>query len=131
MWKQCNNPYTRYEVNINVEVGNMLTKSIKKQRINNQGYKTVSLLIDKENIDDKYKISMVRVHRIVIFAFLGDPPTDNHTVDHIDQNKQNNNLSNLRWANYYEQAKNRQRIKTSSKKGNSSLAILQYDLNEN
>jgi hypothetical protein len=38
-----------------------------------------------------------RVHRIVAYAFLGDPPTDQHVVDHIDTNRQNNRPENLRW----------------------------------
>lgn len=38
-----------------------------------------------------------RVHRIVACAFLGDPPTDQHVVDHIDTNRQNNRPENLRW----------------------------------
>lgn len=38
------------------------------------------------------------VHRIVATAFLGDPPTNKHIVDHIDTNKQNNRPENLRWV---------------------------------
>lgn len=38
-----------------------------------------------------------RVHRIVAFAFLGEPPTSQHVVDHIDTNRKNNRPINLRW----------------------------------
>ncbi|MFH0759852.1 MAG: HNH endonuclease [Bacteroidota bacterium] len=38
------------------------------------------------------------VHRIVATAFLGEPPSDKHVVDHIDTNKQNNRPENLRWV---------------------------------
>lgn len=38
------------------------------------------------------------VHRIVATAFLGDPPTKQHVVDHIDTNRQNNRPENLRWV---------------------------------
>ncbi|MFO7851903.1 MAG: HNH endonuclease signature motif containing protein [Alkalibacterium sp.] len=37
------------------------------------------------------------VHRIVAYAFLGEPPTPQHIVDHIDTNRQNNRPENLRW----------------------------------
>ena len=36
------------------------------------------------------------VHRIVAIAFLGEPPTKQHVVDHIDTNRQNNRPENLR-----------------------------------
>ena len=45
-----------------------------------------------------YDIASVPVHRIVATAFLGEPPTDEHVVDHIDTNRQNNRPSNLRWV---------------------------------
>lgn len=38
------------------------------------------------------------VHRIVAYAFLGEPPTNQHVVDHIDTNRQNNRPENLRWV---------------------------------
>lgn len=44
------------------------------------------------------EIASVRIHRIVAFAFLGAPPTQEHVVDHIDTNKQNNRPENLRWV---------------------------------
>lgn len=37
------------------------------------------------------------VHRIVAYAFIGEPPTKQHIVDHIDTNRQNNRPENLRW----------------------------------
>lgn len=37
------------------------------------------------------------VHRIVAYAFLGEPPTLQHVVDHIDTNRHNNRPENLRW----------------------------------
>ena len=47
-----------------------------------------------------------RVHRIVACAFLGDPPTDQHVVDHIDTNRHNNRPDNLRWLTRLENALN-------------------------
>ncbi len=43
------------------------------------------------------EIASVVIHRIVARAFNGEPPTNEHVVDHIDTNKQNNRPENLRW----------------------------------
>lgn len=53
----------------------------------------------KLNIKTGYlEIASVRIHRIVATAFLGEAPTKEHVVDHIDTNKQNNRPENLRWV---------------------------------
>jgi hypothetical protein len=52
-----------------------------------------------------------KVHNAVILAFTGLRPSDDHTVDHIDQNKENNCVENLRWASSSDQAKNRSCIR--------------------
>lgn len=44
------------------------------------------------------------VHRIVATAFLGEAPTPQHVVDHIDTNRQNNRPENLRWVTKLENA---------------------------
>jgi|GEM_PF-2496436 len=44
------------------------------------------------------EIASARVHRIVAFAFHGEPPTNEYVVDHIDTNRQNNRPENLRWV---------------------------------
>jgi hypothetical protein len=51
----------------------------------------------KPNIEGYFEIASVRVHRIVAVAFLGEPPSNQHVVDHIDTNRQNNRPENLRW----------------------------------
>lgn len=38
------------------------------------------------------------IHRLVLFAFKGLPPTEKHECAHSDGNPSNNNLNNLRWA---------------------------------
>jgi hypothetical protein len=44
------------------------------------------------------------VHRIVAYAYLGEPPTDQHVVDHIDTIRRNNRPENLRWVTRLENA---------------------------
>ncbi|MBN2863377.1 MAG: HNH endonuclease [Bacteroidales bacterium] len=44
------------------------------------------------------------IHRIVAYAFIGEPPTAQHIVDHIDTNRQNNRPENLRWVTKFENA---------------------------
>ena len=52
------------------------------------------------------EIAGQRVHRIVAFAFHGNPPTGQHVVDHIDTNRRNNRPDNLRWITRLENALN-------------------------
>lgn len=52
------------------------------------------------------EIAGQRVHRIVAYAFLGEPPTPLHVVDHIDTNRRNNRPENLRWLTRLENALN-------------------------
>lgn len=52
------------------------------------------------------------VHRIVAETFISNP--DNKpTVDHIDRNRKNNTVSNLRWANRHEQNLNTEKFENA------------------
>ena len=62
-----------------------------------KGYFYVHLITDVDK--------SIPVHRLIALTFL-DNPENKPTVDHIDRNPKNNNLSNLRWATYSEQNKN-------------------------
>jgi hypothetical protein len=65
------------------------------------GYKSVDLW--KNN-----KQHTFYVHKLVASAYLFPPENIDQTfVDHIDGNKQNNNVNNLRWATITENNRNR------------------------
>ena len=69
---------------------------------NNRGYLRVGL-------SNKNKHKKFLVHRLVAEAFLPNN-NNNKIVNHIDGNKQNNNISNLEWTTYSENSKHAYRI---------------------
>ena len=71
--------------------------------LNVQGYRRVK-------IDGK----TYSVHRLVAETFI-DNPDNKPTVDHIDRNKSNNNITNLRWATSREQTENTIRVISRTK----------------
>lgn len=71
--------------------------------------------------DDKLKT--YKIHQLVALSFISNPE-NKPTVDHINSNPQDNNISNLRWATYDEQAANR-----CSYKHKESKVIVTYNRN--
>jgi hypothetical protein len=69
-----------------------------------------------------YKVGLKRRHfylwRVWTFVVIGLPPSDGqvYTVDHIDQNRQNNSTYNMRWATPSQQNANRKKFKRTIKK---------------
>ena len=74
-----------------------LQEKILKPIKNKQGYFYINLVKDKKN-----KIG--KIHQLVAIAFLGHKPdgTNKIIVDHIDNNKTNNNLYNLQLISHRE-----------------------------
>lgn len=60
------------------------------------------------------KTKTKRISRLVAGAFI-DNPNNFTTVDHIDRNRTNNIYTNLRWANYSMQNKNKTKIQELSR----------------
>ena len=85
-----------YSINEKGEIKNNITKKILSPSINkDSGYYQIDLW--KNNKSRKYTL-----HRLLASNFI--PNLENKpTVDHIDGNRLNNNISNLRWATYSEQ----------------------------
>lgn len=95
------------------ENGDLYWKNTKlKTEINNEGYVINGL---KSNNGKKYYIFR---HQLVAQYFLIDSFEEGLTVDHIDNNKTNNNVNNLRWATYKQQIKNQVRVKINNKVNN-------------
>ena len=90
-WKQIDG-YENYEVsNEGGLVRNKKTGRILKQ-FQDRGYLYVSL-------SKNSKAKRCSVHRLVATAFIPNPHGYD-TVDHIDKNRQNNDVSNLRWMSH-------------------------------
>lgn len=71
---------------------------IKTPTLNNQGYYVVGLC-DSKKRKSKY------LHRLIAEAFIPNPEAK-PCVDHINCNRSDNRIENLRWATPYENANN-------------------------
>ena len=92
------------------ENGDLYWKNRKlKTEVNRYGYITNEL----KDVNGK-SYSILR-HQLVAQYFLIDDFKEGLTVDHINNNKADNNVNNLRWTDYKTQIKNQVRNKTNTK----------------
>lgn len=82
--------HATYEVSSRGRVRNSLTSRILRLGTDEHGYSTVSLYTHSSETKSK-------VHRLVAIAFY-ENPENKPMVDHMDNNKLNNDISNLRWV---------------------------------
>jgi len=86
--------YENYLIYENGKVQNKKTKRFLKQQLNKEGYYQVQLRNNK-------KPKIWSIHRLVGLHYLESVEGKN-IIDHIDRNKTNNHISNLRWCNHSE-----------------------------
>lgn len=107
VWNPVSNYESLYEVS-NLGRVKALKKSNRKfDIILSQFYN-----IDKYlcvNLYKKGKLKQVKVHRIVAFEFILNPE-NKKTINHIDGNKENNNINNLEWSTVPENNKHAWKI---------------------
>ena len=117
MWKDIEG-FENYKINEDGEIVHKLTNHTLKHSINEKGYHKVCL----RKGDKSYKTG---VHRLVAKAFIPNP-NNYREVNHIDENKDNNNYKNLEWCN------REQNISHSIKSGKFIITqVAQYDKNNN
>ena len=100
--------YENYHITNYGRVYSVKKQDFMKQNINNKGYKYISVC------NKKHKT--FTIHRLLgIHFIINDKPNEYNVIDHIDRNRLNNNLSNLRWCNQKINANNS--IKVLNRKG--------------
>ena len=90
IWKPIKNYEELYEVSNLGNVRNAKTLKILCKIKHRQGYQMTSLYKDGKQ---KYFL----IHRLVAIAFI-ENPKNLEEINHIDENKENNNFSNLEWC---------------------------------
>lgn len=93
--------YEDYQISNLGQVLNIKKNRFLKQSTHSNGYSVVSLL----NSVSGNRL-LIRVHRLVAEAFIPNPLNKLY-VDHVDGNRQNNKVDNLRWAFNFENCQNR------------------------
>ena len=89
-----------YKINKNGEIFSCHYQKIMEPQITTDGYYYVHLR------DANKKRTKQRIHRLLALQYIEN--IDNkETVDHIDRNRTNNDLSNLRWCTRKEQNHNK------------------------
>ncbi len=115
--------FEKYEVSNLGKVRNIKSGRVLKPFLTKNGY-LMHLLYE----NNKHKQKHLYLHRIIATAFI-DNPGEKTQVNHIDENKTNNDLSNLEWCTVKENNIHGTRTKRVAEK--LSQKVIQLDLNDN
>jgi hypothetical protein len=85
-----------YSVSNKGNVKNHFNGIVFKPQINRDGYKTININSIKK---------LFKVHRLVAHAFIPNPE-NKPCIDHIDNDRTNNRVENLRWCSFSENSFN-------------------------
>lgn len=120
-WKPIKGYEKFYEVSANGEVRRIGKQNNLKLKVEKNGYV-------RTHLSKNGKAKSELVHRLVAIAFL-DNPNNYATVNHIDENKQNNKIDNLEWASMSYQ--NSYGVGAICRNKFKEKPVNQYDLNGN
>lgn len=113
--------FENYEVSNLGKVRNIKSGIVLKPQPDKDGYLRLGLY-------ENNKKKKLFLHRIIATTFI-DNPEAKPQVNHIDENKLNNDLSNLEWCTARENLVHGTRTKRAAEK--LSQKVIQLDLNDN
>lgn len=94
--------YTEYEISTFGNVRRKSNQYVMTASINSRGYSVVHLRAGIKTKNGK----CCRVHKLVAETFIGDAPGPEYECDHLDRNRQNNYVGNIRWTTHPENMAN-------------------------
>ncbi len=118
MWKDIEQFEARYQISNCGKVRNCRTLKLLTPKLDRDGYHQIGL----RKLGDRKKYWFA-IHRLVGLAFL--PKSELTQIDHVDHNKLNNLVENLRWTTVADNNLNRQ-LKAWRTNGTKELYITKY-----
>jgi hypothetical protein len=112
------NDFSNYKISLDGIVKNIKTNRILKSYANDRGYHCIELYKD-----NKYK--SFKIHRLVATHFIPNL-TEYNYIDHIDNDKNNNKFSNLRYCSPSQNQYNRK----LNKNNKSSIKGVRFENNK-
>jgi len=107
-----------FDLNSN-QVYSHYKKKYLKLHIGKEGYYKLGLYKNS-------KVKDFKLHRLVYEAYKGEIPTG-YCIDHIDRNRQNNHINNLRLATYSENTCNMKTPKSNKSTGYKNINLTKFN----